>query len=241
MNSCFKFGEKSTNDFSMHVEKFPAQNGAQRKVSTVSVPGRNGDLHFQENAFNNYTQPYQCYFHNSLPAPELAHAVKAWLLGDGSYRRLEDTYDPNHFRLASFRGPLDIENILNKYGRCTVNFDCAPQSFLKSGEHAVVFSAASVLHNPTAFTARPLITVYGTGAGTVTIGGSTVIINEITDPIILDCELQDAYSQPGEGAPENQNGNIRAVPFPSLAPGDNVIAFTGGITKLEIIPRWWEL
>lgn len=241
MQNGFKFGDLSTSDFDMYAEKFPAQIGAQRKHSSVSVPGRNGDLHFLENAFSNYTQPYACYFHGDLPTPEQAHAVKAWLLGSGAYRRLEDVYDPNHFRLASFLGPIDIENILNKYGRCTVNFDCAPQSFLKSGEIAVEFSDAGILHNPTAFEALPLITVYGTDAGTVTIGEYTVTINAITDPIILDCDTQNAYSQPGEGALENQNGNIRTVPFPSLSPGDNVIAFTGGITNLEIIPRWWEL
>lgn len=241
MQNGFKFGDFHTSEFSMYVEKFPVQVGAKRKGSTVAVPGRNGDLHFLEDAFCNYIQPYACYFHGDLPTPEQAHAVKAWLLGDGAYRRLEDTYDPNHFRLATFHGPLDIDNILNKYGRCTVNFDCAPQSFLKSGENPVEFAAAGVLHNPTAFEALPLITVYGTDAGTVTIGGATVKINAITAPIVLDCDTQNAYSQPGEGAPENQNGNIRAVPFPSLAPGENVIAFTGGITKLEIIPRWWEL
>lgn len=241
MQNGFKFGDKTTADFSMHVEKFPAQIGAQRKHNTVSVPGRNGDLHFLENAFTNYTQVYECYFHGELSTPEQAHAVKAWLLGDGSYRRLEDIYDPQHFRLASFRGPLDIENILNKYGRCTVCFDCAPQAFLKSGEYAVSFSTAGVLHNPTAYTALPMITVYGNAAGTLTIGANTVTIKSIADPLILDCDTQNAYSQPGDGAPQNQNGNILAIPFPSLSPGDNVISFTGGITRIEIIPRWWEL
>lgn len=241
MQNGFKFGDKATADFHMYVEKFPAQTGAQRKSTTVSVPGRNGDLHFLENAFANYTQSYACYFHGRLPMPEQAHAVKAWLLGNGSYRRLEDVYDPKHFRLASFLGPLDIENALNKYGRCAVHFDCAPQAFLKSGEHTVEFSTAGTLYNPTAFTALPLITVYGDAAGAVTIGSHTVTINTITDPIILDCDTQNAYSQPGEGAAENRNGDIRAVPFPALAPGDNVISFSGGITKLEIIPRWWEL
>lgn len=241
MANWFKFGDKSTLDFDMYVERFPRQTGAQRKYSTVSVPGRNGDLHFLEDAFHNYVQPYEVYFHGTLPMPEQAHAVKAWLLGDGTYIRLEDTYDPNYFRLAAFLGPVDIENTLNKYGRCTVNFDCAPQSFLKSGEHAITFESAGSLFNPTAFTALPVITVYGAGEGSVTVGGSTVQIFSMTDTLILDCDLQHAYSQPGEGAPESQNSNIRAVPFPSLGPGENVISFSGGITKVEIIPRWWEL
>lgn len=241
MQSGFKFGNKATWDFDMHVEKFPAQNVAARKMQTVEVPGRNGALHFLQDAFGNYTQPYNCYFHSRIPAPAQAHAVKAWLLSSGAYQRLEDTYDPEHFRLAAFNGPLNIENILNRYGRCTVNFDCDPRSFLKSGEHALTFTSAGQLVNPTEFTALPLITVYGTAAGTVTVGTATVTINSIADPIILDCEHQNAYSQPGEGAPENKNGSIKAIPFPALAPGTNPVAFTGGITKIEIIPRWWEL
>lgn len=241
MQNGFKFGNKATTDFHMFVEKFPAQTGAQRKFTTVSVPGRNGDLHFLENAFTNYTQPYACYFHGQLPMPEQAHAVKAWLLGDGAYRRLEDVYDPKYFRLASYLGPLDIENTLNKFGRCMVYFDCAPQAFLKSGEHSVEFLNSGRLYNPTAYTALPLITVYGEAAGTVKIGSFTVTINTITAPITLDCDTQNAYSQVGEGAKKNCNGDIRAVPFPALTPGDNEISFSGGITKIEIIPRWWEL
>ncbi len=241
MNSGFRFGDKGTWDFDMHIERFPALGAPVRKLQTVEVPGRNGALHVLQNAFSNYTQPYDCYFHSDLPAPEQAHAVKAWLLASGAYQRLEDTYDPEHFRLAAFTGPLDIENILNKYGRCTVNFDCDPRSFLKSGETALTFTEPGQLMNPTLFEALPLITVYGTTSGTVTVGTATVDIRYITDPIILDCENQNAYSQPGEGAPENQNINIKAIPFPTLAPGSNPVSFSGGITKVEIIPRWWEL
>ena len=241
MQSGFKFGNKGTWDFDMRVEKFPSIGAPARKRQTVAVPGRSGELHLLQNAFDNYPQPYDCYFHSDRPAPEQAHAVKAWLLASGAYQRLEDTYDPEHFRLASFTGPLDIDNILNKYGRCTVNFDCDPRSFLKSGEIPVTFEAAGQLMNPTAFESLPLITVYGTAAGTVTVGTATVEIRSITDSIILDCETQNAYSQPGEGAPENKNESIKAIPFPTLAPGINPISFSGGITKIEIIPRWWEL
>ena len=241
IKSGFRFGNKGTWDFDMKVEKLPALRGGARKRTSTDVAGRNGTLHVTQNAFSNYIQPYDCYFHSAVPAPEQAHAIRSWLMCTGAYCRLEDTYDPKYYRLATFAGPLDIENVWNKYGRCTVNFDCDPRYFLKSGEAALTFTEAGQLMNPTAFTALPLITVYGTDAGTVTVGTATVDIRTITDPIILDCELQHAYSQPGEGAPESKNGSIKAIPFPTLAPGSNPIAFSGGITKIEIIPRWWEL
>lgn len=241
MDNGFTFGEYSTWDFDAYVEKYPRISVPARKMQTFAVAGRNGDLHIMEDAWDNYTQPYEIYFHGALPAPEQAHAIAAWLLGSAGYQRLEDVYDPNYYRMAICKGPLDIENRLNKYGRCTLHFDCAPQSFLKTGEYPQVFSASGMLHNTTAFNAQPIITVYGTDAGTVTVGSAVVEIKAISDPIILDCEQMQAYSQPGEGAPENQNGNIYAPVFPVLIPGENAIAFTGGITKIEIIPRWWTL
>ncbi len=242
MHSGFKFGSKATWDFHMHVQRSPQQGSPARRMQSFSVLGRNGNLHIQDHSFENYTQSYDCYFHNpEKSSPDHAHAVKSWLSSCGAYQRLEDTYDPEHFRLAAFNGPLDIENRLNRYGVCTVYFDCDPRAFLKYGEIPVSFSTSGEIYNPTAFEALPLITVTGNGSGTVTIGAYTVEIKSIDTPIVLDCDLQHAYTQPGDGGPVNKNGDIKALPFPQLLPGCNPISFSGGITGIEIIPRWWEL
>lgn len=241
MRNGFVFAGKSTWDFNMLVGRYPAQKGAARKRTTVPVPGRNGDLHYDEGAFENYQQPYECGFRGGRPTPEQAHAIKEWLLSSGTYQRLEDVYDPDYFRLATFAGPLDIENQLNKIGKCVVTFDCKPQSFLKSGEHPITFPAAGTLRNPTMEIAKPVITVYGSSAGTLWIGDYAVEIKAITDQLILDCDSQNAYRKIGEGAPENKNGSIYAPNFPELLPGNSLIRWDGGISKVEIIPRWWTL
>lgn len=237
----FTFGGHSTWEFLAHVEKYPKQNGPKRKRTTVAVAGRNGALHFQNGAFENYIQPYEIYFHGEIPTPEMAHKIKSWLLSDGSYQRLEDVYDPGYFRMATFAGPLNIDNVLNMYGRCTINFDCAPQSFLVSGELPLTFEASGKILNPTNQIALPKIVAYGTGAGEVSVNGTAVRIDAITDPIILDCEVENAYSEVEGSAAVNQNGNIYAPKFPTLAPGTNTVSFSGDITKLEITPRWWTL
>lgn len=241
MSSYFSFGPHSTEDFDMHIEKLPVVKSAKRKRTTVSVPGRNGDLHYSEDAFSNYTQPYECYFHGDIPTPKQAHAIKAWLMASGEYLRLEDSYDPQYYRMATYIGPLDVANYINEYGRCTVSFDCAPQCFLKSGEHPVEFSSAGMILNPTSQKAKPIITVHGTGFGTVSIGGTTVVITTIDGSMILDSDREDAYSLPEDGDMVDENSNIYAPDFPVLHPGENAVSFTGGITSIEIVPRWWEL
>lgn len=136
---------------------------------------------------------------------------------------------------------MDIENILNQYGRCRVTFECAPESYLDVGEEIKTFLEAGTLDNPTKYEALPEITIYGSAAGTVNIGGMSVEVLRITEPIILDSEMQDAYSKPGEGAAVNRNNDISAVDFPIILPGTTNISFSGGIEKIEIKPRWWEL
>ncbi len=241
MDNGFSFGGKATWDFPrMRVERYPSAPGAVRKHKTYSVPGRNGDLHSDEGAYQNYTQSYAVYFHGDRPTNEEAHKVKTWLLGAAGYQRLVDAYDPTHYRRAMVTGGLDITNHCNKYGKFTINFDCDPRSFLISGDDPVEFSAPGMISNPTAYTALPLITVRGNGTGSVSVNGITVEIRAISGSIILDCETQNAYSVIGEAA-ENENGNIYAPEFPGLSPGENGVAFSGGITAVSIVPRWWEV
>lgn len=35
-----------------------------------------------------------------------------------------------------------------------------------------------------------------------------------------------------------KNNKMTGAGFPTLAPGKNVIAWTGNVTRLEIVPRW---
>ena len=54
--------------------------------------------------------------------------------------------------------------------------------------------------------------------------------------LYLDSDTQNAYNNNG-----NQNMNINAPSFPTLPGGETQIAFSGGINRVEIVPRWWEL
>jgi phage-related protein len=83
---------------------------------------------------------------------------------------------------------------------------------------------------------RPLITVYGAGAGTLTAGGRTVQLKSLDGWLTLDCDLQNAYK-----GTQNKNNTIFAPEFPVLPPGESAVTWTGGVTRVEIIPRWWTL
>lgn len=221
------------------VERYPAYTVPQRKQSAISVPGRNGDLLLQQTAYSNYIQAYDVYLsgpRNGSKLPDVARAVAAWL-NVGGYRKLIDDYTPDTFRMAFFQGPLELENTFNLYGRATIEFNCKPQRFLNSGETAQTITASGgTITNPTAYNAKPLITVYGSGAATLQVGEYVCTLSSINTSITLDSDTENAYN-----GTTNLNSTATIPEFPELIPGNNAVTWTGGITSVQITPRWWTL
>lgn len=221
------------------VERYPIYTVPRRKQSAISVPGRNGDLLLQQQAYSNYIQAYDVYLsgpRNGSKMPEVAQAMAAWL-NVGGYRKLVDDYTPGSYRMAFFQSPLELENIFNLYGRATVEFNCKPQRFLDSGDTAQTANASGgIITNPTAYNAKPLITVYGSGAAILQVGEYVCTLAAIDGSITLDSDTENAYK-----GVANLNSQVTIPEFPELVPGDNEITWTGGITSVQITPRWWTL
>ena len=161
MRSTFNFNGQSSADFGLIVEYFPESVHAARRGELIPIPGRNGVIVREDGAFDTYTQQYQVWFRNTMGRDtyQKARDVAEWLLSASGFCRLEDTYQPEHFRLARFVGPLNVETVLRNHGRATLEFDVQPQRYLKSGETPLTFSGGSsaTIMNPTQFEARPLL------------------------------------------------------------------------------------
>lgn len=232
----------SSDDLGIYVEAAPEYVKPQRKVDVYSVPGRSGDIIRPQNAWHNAKQEYSIFAGDGSEhdVPGAFSNVAAWLYGPAGYQRLEDDFDPEHFRLAHFDGPFDIENIMTRVGRATITFDCKPQRFLKSGETAETFIIPGTITNPTAFASRPLLLVTGGGVeGTVTINGTVFAISDTTVPIYIDCDSMNCYD--GSGNNKNAIVSSSTSEFATLAPGSNSIGFAGAVSTVQITPRWWEI
>lgn len=227
---------KTSDTLGVVVEHYPVRVVPERALTETEIAGRNGALIQYDGNWSNYTQEYEVYISaEKTGLVRAARAVAEWLSAPVGYQRLEDSYEPDVYRMAYYAGGQDIESILNRFGRATIEFVCKPQRFLKSGEAPKTFTEAGTLTNITRMDALPVITVYGTG-GTVTVNDTTVEISEIEDYVVLDCELMDAYK-----GNENRNPYVSAADFPVLVSGINNISFSGGITSLEIVPHWWTI
>jgi len=161
LRSTIYFNGKSSADFGLIVEYYPESVHAARRGELISIPGRNGVIIREDGAYDTYSQTFQIWFRNTLNRDtfQTARDVAEWLLGASGFCRLEDTYEPEHFRLARFVGPLNVETVLKNHGRATLEFDVQPQRYLKSGETPLTFTggASATIMNPTQFEARPLL------------------------------------------------------------------------------------
>ena len=115
------------------VERFPAIRKPARKFRQYNIPGKNGDVFFQDDAFENVIVSYQVYATDEYGDAQTAWKEMAAILYKKGYQRLQDTYDDDHFRKAVFNGPIDVENSWNTHGRATLEFNCRPERYLKDG------------------------------------------------------------------------------------------------------------
>ena len=159
LNGTIIYNGKSSANLGVIVNKLPVIRKPKRKGSTTSIPGRSGDLAREENGYENYVQPYEISITDTQRGiSAISGDLAAWLMTARGYIRLEDSFDPDVYRMARFEGPFDIEPIMEQDGKAVIEFDCCPQRYLKSGEKEIeITSSGVILFNPTAQEAYPLI------------------------------------------------------------------------------------
>lgn len=230
---------RSSEDIGLVVERPPDYEIPERDYEIVPIAGRNGDLVIDKGGYKNVERTYEVAIGSEgADFALLASKIADWLYKDVGYVRLEDSYEPDVFKMARLAQNEPIVNILQQAGRATLTFDRKPQRFLKSGANSVVVTTGMKMSNPTNYDALPLIKITGTGAGTIVVGGYTVKILANTGYIHIDSETGNAYKDIGL----NKNSDVELPNGPPiLHPGNTTITFTGAITKVEITPRWWKI
>lgn len=234
-NDYFIFGDIDSRQYGVGIYGNQLAKMPQRDQEYVSVPGRNGNLVLDNGKYHNVTIPYKAYIIKNYN--ENVRGLRNALLEKHGYQRLEDTINPDEYRMARAL-PFEPNEIgVLQAAEFEISFDCMPQRFLKIGEVPLEVTTSANIFSEYKQPALPLIVAYGTGS--FTINDVTIEITTANSYTDIDCELQEAYK---DTLATNCNGNIVLTNgvFPTLTKGNNAISMTG-ITKLIIYPRWWIL
>lgn len=138
-NHKITFGGIDSSTYGVYISGSDTFSAPERDVRYVQVPGRNGDLIIDNGRWNNITVTYPAFIPNTFESN--VDAFRAAMMLKTGYHRLEDTYHPNEYRMASFSYGLNPSNITayRRFGEFALTFNCKPQRFLKSGETPLQF------------------------------------------------------------------------------------------------------
>lgn len=227
------FADTCLSDYGVYPTNAGVYTYPTKKYDRVSVPGRNGDLFFEQDAYENVVVRYPAVIAEDFA--DNINALISFLASSSGYQRIENTFEPEIYRVGCYleqsnpKYPKDA-----KIGTFELQFNCKPQKYLKSGEIPIELSTGTTaIYNPTNYKAKPLMRVVGTG--TINVGGSTITVTRNSTYIDIDCELLEAYT-----GSTNQNANVSIPDDFGLSAGDNNVIITG-ITSVTLYPRWWTV
>lgn len=227
----FEFANKDSYlDFGIYVEKRPSLPSPKRRVSYLSVPGRNGSLKYDENTYEDITLAVECGVIGDVYTR--IDEIKAWLHGSGESNLIFSFQNDKCF-IAQVVNSIDFEVSLRRIGKFIIVFNCRPFKYAVQNNPFIITNSGTNLINTGTLPSEPIIEVFGSGNITLKINEQEVILTAVSGKIILNSVLQDAY----DDSLENKNNNMKGDFF-FLEVGDNHVSWVGNVTKLMITPNW---
>ena len=255
----FKFGEHSTKDFDLIIQAPPTYNIPAKDVTIEHVPGRNGDLLIDNKSWQNVERTYSVasVFRPGTDFIGNSERLIKWLTTQKGYHRLEDSYDPEVYRLAEYKNSGSLTNYYDVATAINVSFDCKPQRYLKSGENPVKFiGSTATLENITGYPALPEITIKNVlpeDNEVLLVTSKSLSNNEVNsivtlkkivtaiDPydVTINSELQTVYSiQNGD---INSSVSMNETDFPVLYEGKTLVSINNYIENSGEIEQYNNL
>lgn len=240
-----KYNNVSTTDLGLIVQAIPDYDFSEKDITFEHIRGRNGDLIINDSSFKNITRTYYLakVFRRGERFVASSNAIVDWLHSANNYVRLEDSYEPEYYRLAIFKDQGSMRNYYDEATTFEVNFECKPQKWLKVGDEPITIdSTAKEFNNPTNYDSLPIIEFDVTPNDHVLlhIGNQTVELLPTgnSDHIIIDCENMECYSSTNN---YNKYLKLNADEFPTLTKRSKTSVSIQNGSNATIKPRWWTL
>lgn len=176
----FTFDGVNSLDYNIGITGSAVYNAPTRDVEMISIPGRDGEYALDHGRFNNIeiTYPAGMGDNDQTNFAQRVSDLRNQLASRVGYKRLEDEYNPDEYRMAIYKSGLEVSPVqYSRAGQFDIIFDCKPQRFLKSGETATSKARNSTITNPTLFDSHPLLQFNSNGSdGTISLGSQTLTV-----------------------------------------------------------------
>lgn len=159
----FTWDGRKSSDYGLFVLNSNTFDSPERAITATEIPTVNGAHLEDEGYFRDQVISYEVlitpaskiWYNGSVRYTEfrdVISSVRGFLFGksstysnrdfvvDISRKKLVDDYDPRFYRMAYFAGPANWETMLNRYGKCTLNFVCDPRRYFNFDNNIETFT-----------------------------------------------------------------------------------------------------
>lgn len=242
MPGSFIINNVHSDELNSQIQHRPEIYTPKRKVNFIEVKGRSGAVPFDEESYEN-TPMTLSLFTKGETEDEVTNKREqiVYAFDSGSYAEFIPYFDSGKIYKAMlsdgpiFSGSGTYKNILPYSLELTIK----PFKYYRNQLKVEVTNGVTLV-NPSFYISEPKITLYGSGDSTLTINGKTFVVKNIQEFITIDSEIAHSYKEVN-GVITPQDSKTYTLDYPLFSKGNNVISWTGSITKVEIEPRWKTL
>ena len=201
----------------------------QMRTEITTIDGRDGDI-VNNLGYASYDKTLKI----GLTYDYDINEIIKYFSGEGN---LILSNEVDKYYVASCNYQIDYERLL-RFKTANVKFHVQPYKYKlneKATELEITEETELIVINEGLENSKPIITLYGSGIINISINGiSCFEINIDDEYVVIDSLQEEAYK---DSILKNRNMNGK---FPSLNSGENVITWTGNLTKIIVEPksRW---
>lgn len=233
----FIIGGVNSESFGTLIQDRPLLEAPSRKVEWKSSHGTDGDIPFDEGAYNNTSMKLILVTSKGYTQGDVYNAIDT----RGKYVEFIPYFDPEKIYRVMLNDKTEFESKFYYGG----NFATATHLTIKPykhlvGDHDKIFTTKSFnLTNPTKYVAQPIIKIRGEGDVDLKVNGIEFKIRGMSGEIVLDSLRYLAYAEGSTGSVlGNRNDKIYSRDYPLLIPGVNRFEITGNVTRTIVEPGW---
>ena len=223
----FTFKGIDSRDIGIIVTSMPETVRPERRMESITIVGRNGTLHTDEEVYESYDRTMECAIKKRAMLDEIA----AWLVGSGE---MTFSTEPDKVYRVTISNKISIAQMMRMFQKFQVIMDTQPFKYnINQFADELTLTAPTIIHNSGTVYSEPIITVYGSGDITLSINGTDFPLYGVNESITIDSEMMEVFK-----GTANQNSKYGGETFPRFEVGENTISWTGNVTKIEIQPKW---
>lgn len=234
------FEYKGINSLDMHLKilndiSFPSP---EADIEFLEVLGKDGEVVIDNGRLKSveFSIPVHLRLPKNIDVGYMSGKISEWLKTDVGWHPFKFSGIRDYDYIGICYQQFDIQETLSNFGKTVITFKLKPIRRLSDDNRREILNGQSII-NPVKRPGKPLIYIEGSGPITLKNNGIDWLkLNSIDGNITIDSELMTVYKGSASHF-EKMLSTLRPL-FPILSDKENLITWTGNITKLEIDPQW---